>query len=464
MLEQIKKVYLIGIGGIGMSALARWFNTHSYQVAGYDLTSTSLTKQLETEGIKIHYEDRPALIPPDFEVAFVEEILVIYTPAIPKDHQEFGYFLSNNYLVKKRAEVLGWLTKDYFTIAVAGTHGKTTTSAMIAHILYNSNIPFTAFLGGIMQGYDQNLLNKQVPEKEMVMLAEADEYDKSFLYLHPDIAIVTAIDEDHLEIYGDKKHLEVTFEEFTKKIKPKGRLFAKKGINLDKNSVNANVYFENYDTQNVTDYYADKINYEEGYFVFNWHSNTENITNLRLGIPGYHNVENAVAAIAVARNLQISENEITKAIASFKGVKRRFEYIINTPRLIYIDDYAHHPKEVEALLYSVKKMYPTQKITAIFQPHLYSRTQDFAEEFAESLSQAKELILLEIYPAREQPIEGVSANLILEKVKIKNKEICPKSQLIELLTQKKQEIEVLLSIGAGDIGQMTQAIAEAITN
>ncbi len=463
MLEQIKKVYLIGIGGIGMSALARWFNTHHYQVAGYDLTPTPLTTQLETEGIKIHYEDNIALIPSDFKAASLEEILIIYTPAIPKDHQEFAYFLSNHYLIKKRAEVLGWLTKDHFTIAVAGTHGKTTTSAMIAHILYNSNIPFTAFLGGIMQGYDQNLLNKQVPEKEMVMLAEADEYDKSFLHLHPDIAIVTAMDEDHLEIYGDKKHIEATFQEFTKKIKPKGRLFAKKGINLDKNSVEANVYFENYDSQNPTDYYADKVRYEEGSFVFDWHSKTENITNLRLGIPGYHNVENAVAAIAVARNLQISKNEISKAIASFKGVKRRFEYIINTPKLIYIDDYAHHPKEVEALLYSVKKMYPHQKITAIFQPHLFSRTRDFAKEFAESLSQADELILLEIYPARELPIEGVNSHIILEKVQCSDKKICTQSQLIEILIHKKEKIEVLLSIGAGDIGQMTQAIAKAIT-
>lgn len=464
MLEQIKKVYFLGIGGIGMSALARWFNTHHYQVAGYDLTPTSLTKQLSEEGIDIHYEDLPSLIPSDFRAAPLEEILVVYTPAIPKDHQEFAYFLAQQYQIKKRAEVLGWLTKDHFTIAVAGTHGKTTTSAMIAHILYNSNIPFTAFLGGIMQGYEQNLLNKQVPEKEMVMLAEADEYDKSFLHLHPDIAIVTAIDEDHLEIYGDKNHLEATFQEFAKKIKPKGRLFAKKGINLDKNSVKANVYFENYDTKTPSDYYAHKIRYEEGNFVFDWYSSTENITNLRLAVPGYHNVENAVAAIAVARSLQISKNEISQAIASFKGVKRRFEYIIKTPTLIYIDDYAHHPKEVEALLYSVKKMYPHQKITAIFQPHLFSRTQDFAEEFAESLSQADALILLEIYPARELPIEGVSANIILDKVKIKEKQICPKTKLIEVLTQKKQEIEVLLSIGAGDIGQMTQAIAKAITH
>ncbi len=462
MLKEFKKIYFIGIGGIGMSALARWFQTNEYEVAGYDRTPSPLTEQLESEGMQIHFEDSISKIPSVFLDKHKQEVLVVYTPAVPANHQELNFFKEQGYLIKKRAEVLGMLTKDYFTIAVAGTHGKTTTSALIAHILYNSNIPFTAFLGGIMQGYEQNLLSRQSPDREIIMLAEADEYDKSFLHLHPDIAVVTSIDADHLEIYGDKKHLEATFIEFAKKIKPKGRLFAKKGLALEKNTLESDIYFADYEIDTISDCYSDNILLEEGIFIFDWHGLGENITNLSLGIPGYHNVENATVAIAVARSLDISEENIRQALSSFKGVKRRFEYVLKTPKVTYIDDYAHHPKEVEAFLHSIKAMYPHQKVTAIFQPHLYSRTQDFATEFAKSLDLADDVILLEIYPARELPIKGVSSALISDKMEIKHKIICQKSHLLDELESRKESLEVLVTIGAGDIGQMTHSIAELI--
>ncbi len=464
MLKQFKKVYFIGIGGIGMSALARWFQMNQCQVAGYDRSPSALTEALQNEGMHLHFRDAIEEIPQAFTAPNKHEVLVVYTPAVPQTHQELNFFRAHNYLTKKRAEVLGMLTQDYFTIAIAGTHGKTTTSALIAHILYNSNIPFTAFLGGIMQGYEQNLLTRQSPDKESIMLAEADEYDKSFLHLSPDIAVVTAIDADHLEIYGDKNHLEDTFVSFAKKIKAKGRLFAKKGLALEKNSVDSDIYFADYEIDKAADCYSNNIRLQEGTFIFDWCGLGENIKNLSLGIPGYHNVENATAAIAVARSLNISESTVRKALASFKGVKRRFEYVSKTAKMTFIDDYAHHPKEVEALLYSVRAMYPHQKITAIFQPHLFSRTKDFAAEFAQSLSLADEVILLEIYPARELPMEGVSSKLILDNITTKDKMVCSKEQLLDELKKRKKDLQVVLSIGAGDIGQMTQEIAQIIEN
>ncbi|GAB4396960.1 MAG: UDP-N-acetylmuramate--L-alanine ligase [Microscillaceae bacterium] len=463
MFAQIDKCYFIGIGGIGMSALARWFVQKGCFVAGYDRTPTDLTHQLEAEGMSIHFEDDPALIPPVFTQSPRQEVLVVYTPAIPANHKEWHFFQQQGFTIRKRAEVLAQLTHNHFTIAIAGTHGKTTTTSLLAHILYNSNIAFTAFAGGIIQGYEQNLLHRAGARLPEVMLVEADEYDKSFLHLQPDLAVITAMDADHLDIYGNESHLIATFQEFAQKIKEGGHIFVKKGLPIVEFLNKKNVTFAEYSITEKSDYYTQDIQSQEDGFGFDWFGPQQNIKNLRLGMPGFHNVENATVAIALARQLGIDEDTIRTSLATFKGVRRRFEYIVKQKDRVMIDDYAHHPREIEALLRSVRALYPAKKITAVFQPHLYSRTRDLAEGFAQSLDLADEIILLEIYPAREQPIPGVDSTMILNKMKNKAKRICPKAALLACLQENYQKLEVLLTIGAGDISEWVLPLKEMMS-
>lgn len=462
-LENIQSVYFIGIGGIGMSALARWFRAKGYEVGGYDRQASPITAALQELGIAIHFEDDIQHIPQNFRPAFAEDkekVLVVYTPAIPKNHQEYNYFLKEGFQVAKRSKVLGLVTAQHFTIAVAGTHGKTTTSSMIAHILIQVGKPCTAFLGGVLQNYNSNLLINTESIENSLVVVEADEYDRSFLELRPNYLVVTAMDADHLDIYGDKSSMDATYFEFIKKIEPDGRFFGKKDLVLWLDEFEGSFEKQNYSISEEADYYADNIQIIEGSFYFDFISDVHKIGQVTLQMAGYHNVENAVAAIAVCLNLGIDAKEIKQALASYRGVKRRFEYIFRHPERVFIDDYAHHPVEIEALLRSVRSMYPQKKITAIFQPHLYTRTRDFADDFAQSLNMADELILLDIYPARELPIEGVSSKLILDKVSINNKVLTSKDNLLNLIKSKK--LEVLVTIGAGDIAQMIDAIKQTL--
>ncbi|MDX2304808.1 MAG: UDP-N-acetylmuramate--L-alanine ligase [Microscillaceae bacterium] len=453
MLQDYKNIYFVGIGGIGMSALARWFLRHQFQVAGYDRTPSPLTHSLQAEGMDIHYEENLTLIPPDFQV---HNTLIIFTPAVPESHAELCYFREHNFAVKKRAEVLGMLTQDHFTIAVAGTHGKTTTSSMIAHILYNSPKSCTAFLGGIMQNYDSNLLLNQHSKEETYIVAEADEYDRSFLHLSPSMAVITSTDADHLDIYGDKSHVHAAFVEFAKKIRQNGRIFLKKDLALKHDIGNEPITIAEYALNAEAEYQAIHIEIKDGAFHFDALCQGELIENLVLYVPGYHNVENALAAIAVSHSLGINAGHIRESLKTYQGVKRRFEYILRENGRIFIDDYAHHPEEIKAFLNSVRALYPDKQLTVIFQPHLFSRTRDFADEFAQSLSMADQLMLLPIYPARELPLKGVTSKLILDKVSIQKKGIFTKETLLESL---KNEIpELVLTIGAGDISEMILTI------
>jgi UDP-N-acetylmuramate--alanine ligase len=447
--DNISHVYFVGIGGIGMSAIARYFKAMGKDVSGYDKTSTHLTDELIKEGIAIHFDDDVSLI--NTEIKNLKAgTLIAYTPAVPKEHHELNYFLDNGFNVLKRSKVLGLITEGAFSIAVAGTHGKTTTASMIAHILKSSGVDCTAFLGGVSKNYNSNFLMKEKASEKNIVVVEADEFDRSFLTLHPDIAVVTSMDADHLDIYGDKKHLEESYQLFANQVK--GTLIYKKGLPL--NTVAANR--KQYALSNHCDYSASDIRVQNHQYYFNWHSNSSSIDNLSSLMFGSHNVENAVAAIAVARNLNIPSEKIAKAIQTYSGVKRRFDYQIRTDNVVFIDDYAHHPEELRACISSVKKLYEGKKITGIFQPHLFSRTRDFAEGFAESLSLLDELILLDIYPARELPIKGVTSNVILGKVNMKNKILCQKEDVIDVL--EKRNIEVLLTLGAGDIDQLVDPI------
>ncbi len=454
MLEQIKNIYFIGIGGIGMSALARWFNTHQYQVAGYDRASTTLTTRLQNEGIDIHFDDDVALIPTAFTNR--DNTLVVYTPAVPDQHAQLNYFKQNGFEVKKRAEVLGFLTRDRFTVAVAGTHGKTSTSSMIAHIVHYATKNCTAFLGGILQDYESNLILSQDADKESVMVVEADEYDRSFLNLHPNIAVLNSVDADHLDIYQSEESVLDSYVAFIEKIKENGRLFIKKDIHLGTNSLSDTVITKSFALEQNADFEAQSIQISPEAFHFNFKSENHTIENIKIKVPGYHNITNATVAVAVALELGIDAQQIKDALAVYKGVKRRFEYIVQNQNIVHIDDYAHHPTEIEVFLRSVKAMYPSKKITAIFQPHLFTRTRDFLDGFAESLSLADQLVLLDIYPAREQPIVGVTSQLVLDKVTTKDKRLCSKDKLYEFLEEN--DTEIVLTIGAGDIGAMVNKI------
>ncbi|HAL81840.1 MAG TPA: UDP-N-acetylmuramate--L-alanine ligase [Mucilaginibacter sp.] len=446
-LNNIKQVYLIGIGGIGMSGLARYFHHSGCVVCGYDKTSTDLTNELHREGIPVIFDDREEWIPLGFRTPD-PGTLIIYTPAIPKDSAILNFFRDKDFELFKRSQVLGIISKGMFTVAVAGTHGKTTTSSMVAHILKDSGKDCSAFLGGISSNYQSNVLYG----KNNIVVVEADEYDRSFLTLYPDIAIITSMDADHLDIYGDHRHLTDSFKLFASQIKPGGKLIHRIGLPLETGFT--------YSVDADADASASNIRIENGDFYFDFKNSSTSIVNIKLGIAGLHNIENAVAAIEATLLLNVEADAIKSALGSFKGVKRRFEYIIKNDHQVYIDDYAHHPEELKACIRSVKRLYPDKKLTTIFQPHLFTRTRDFADGFAEALDLTDELIMLDIYPARELPIEGVSADMILDRMKLKNKRRSGKQEAIDIV--KDERPELLLTVGAGDIDQLIQPLKHVL--
>lgn len=442
-LEQYDSIYFLGIGGIGMSALARWFKHKGLRVSGYDRTPTPLTHELMEEGMEIHFEDKIEFIPGYLSP---EKTLVVFTPAIPKDHVEHNYLQENGFTIIKRSEVLGLLTKNYRTIAVAGTHGKTTTSSLIAHILKSAGKNMVAFLGGITSNYDSNLVMNGEVNKDTIVVAEADEFDRSFLRLFPETAVVTSADADHLDIYGDHGSMLVSFKDFIKQIHKGGNLVIHESISSLANGID--VSKETYG-MSQGQFFAENITAKGGFFEFDLHGFGKKIEKIQLGVPGFHNMENAIAATLVALKYGVDESAIREALGSFKGVKRRFEFIIKKDNLVYIDDYAHHPTEIEAFLRSLKSMYAGKKITVIFQPHLFTRTRDFAEGFSKSLSLADELLLMDIYPARELPIPGVTSDMLFNDITSPVKIRCNKSDVMQKLEDL--DIEVLATVGAGDI-------------
>lgn len=443
-LSKIKHIYFLGIGGIGMSALARYFMSYGIKVTGYDKTPTTLTHELLNEGIKIHFDENISLLAEDID-------LVIYTPAIPSHHEELLYFKKKAIPLKKRSEILGLITEKEQTIAIAGTHGKTTITSLIAHILSVANIPITAFIGGISKNFNTNLL---LNKNSKYTIVEADEFDRSFLTLHPDIAIISAMDADHLDIYKNKKFLEESFVLFSNQLKENGKLIYKNGLDLEK-PLNKESF--SYHLNTKSDFYLSKVSINKGKYTFNI-SGKFNINDIELGLPGLHNIENSLAAIAVAKLVGIEDQIIKAALSTYQGVKRRFDYIINTDKFVYIDDYAHHPEEIKACINSVKDLFPGKKVTGIFQPHLFSRTRDFADEFATSLGLLDNVILLDIYPARELPIEGINSMMLLNKIKILNKQLVNKTEIIDKLDCIKPEI--LLTMGAGDIDQLVEPLKQ----
>ena len=452
-MNNINSVYFIGIGGIGMSNLARYFLSKGKMVGGYDRTETSLTKELVKEGANIHYIDSKDLIP----ITFTDKAhtLVVYTPAIPSDSVELNYFKQNGFDLHKRAEVLGLITKQSKALCCAGTHGKTTTSSMLAHILRQSHLDCNAFLGGILRNYDNNLL---LSDKSEYTVVEADEYDRSFHWLHPYMALITSVDPDHLDIYGTEQAYLESFEKFTSLIQSGGALVIKHNIKLQprlKEDVRLYTYSEE-----KGDFHAQNIRIGNGEIYFDFVTPKETITNIKLGVPVKINIENSVGAMALAWLNGATPDELRKGISTFQGAKRRFEFILKTDKIVMIDDYAHHPQELAASITSVKALYPDRKVTGVFQPHLYSRTKDFAPDFARSLSLLDELILLDIYPAREKPIEGVTSEIIFNKVTCP-KTMCSKEQLLDLIASK-NDIEVLLTVGAGDIDQLLMPIKEIL--
>ena len=460
--KDIKYAYFLGIGGIGMSAIARYFNHQGIKVYGYDKTETPLTKELIHEGIEIHFEDLGFKIL-DFRFN-PNETLVVLTPAIPKDHEEWKWFRENEFTIMKRSQVLGIISDEYQTIAVAGTHGKTTTSTLIAHILKQSKIDCAAFLGGISTNYNSNLLlhkteHQALNTEHQFLVVEADEFDRSFLTLHPSISIITSTDADHLDIYGKHEELKKSFLDFANNLREGGTIFIKKGLDIS-DKIDKKESLKNYSIKEKADVFASNIRIEGDIYYFDLHIGERILNNLHLGIPGMHNVENAVAACAACIQAGVTDEELRSALASFSGVKRRFEYLIKTSNMVYIDDYAHHPEELRAIISSVKQMYHDKKITVIFQPHLYSRTRDFVDGFAESLSLADDVLLLDIYPARELPMEGVSSEMIFNKMSIEHKLLCSKKDIIEIISKKRPD--VLLTLGAGDIDQLVEPLKKLL--
>ncbi len=439
-----KNIFFIGIGGIGMSALARYFHSIGKIVYGYDKTQTDLTKELEKLGMSIHYTDDLGNIPSDVTK---DNTLVVITPAVPKSHLEWNYFIDNGFEIKKRSEVLGLITKDTYCFAVAGTHGKTTTSSILGHILYQSGVDVTAFVGGIVENYHSNLIGNG----KTVTVVEADEFDRSFLRLYPDMAGITSMDADHLDIYGDKLHIEESFIEFADKIKDKTKLFAPTDLNLNATKVG----FSDSDIFRI-----ENVKIENGAYVFDVKAKEETIKDIRFHLPGKHNLSNALMALSMAKTYGISDENIKKALGNFKGIERRFSYKIKTEDLVLIDDYAHHPTEINAVYNAVKELYPNKKNLAVFQPHLFSRTRDFLDGFAESLSQFDEVILLDIYPARELPIEGITSELLLSKITNRNKKLVTKTELND--TVLNSDAQVVVIVGAGDIGEMVTPLKKVL--
>jgi len=437
-----------------MSALARWFIHLGKRVYGYDKTETQLTKKLTAEGAIVHYNDAIESIP-GIVLNSKKEVLVILTPAIPKNHMEFNFLKDSDYSILKRSEVLGLITRELYSVAVAGTHGKTTTSSMIAHILKVAGRSSLSLMGGILQGYESNLIIEGRHTPETVAVLEADEYDRSFLKLSPDIAVVTSADADHLDIYGAHYEMQSSFKQFIKQVKPNGHVFINETLTSWLVNNIPEVVSHTYALETGKNK-ASNIHISGTDFVFDFHGEVGIIEDITLPIPGYHNVENAVAAIAVALQLGIGNENIKSALSSFKGIKRRFEFHIKTDNLVYIDDYAHHPMEIKAFLKSVKSLYPTKKITAIFQPHLFTRTRDFVDGFAESLDLADEVILLNIYPARELPIAGITSKIIMDKMNNPNKSIVENNELLDKV--HKVNPGIILTIGAGDIDRFVEPI------
>jgi UDP-N-acetylmuramate--alanine ligase len=479
-IRDFKNIYFLGIGGIGMSAIARWFKAQGFVVGGYDKTETTLTKELEAERMDIHYDNKVGRIP----TAFYQkpETLIIRTPAVPQDNIELQYFEKERYTMMKRSQVLGLITEDLITIAVAGTHGKTTTSSMITHILKHAGANVSAFLGGISTNYNTNLLigkptqlidrRPDVPPfGKHLCVVEADEFDRSFLTLHPDIAVVTSMDADHLDIYGEHDELKKSFNEFINQTKIKGHLVIRKGLDY-KLKNDKIIYVHEYSADKSISlssgegqgeaFSANNIRIESGSFIFDYKAISSGIKDIKMIIPGFHNVENATAAINACILLEVPSEYIKSGIESFTGVKRRFEYIYKSDKVVFIDDYAHHPTEIEAFLKSVKALYPNKKLTCIFQPHLYSRTRDFADGFSQSLSLSDELILMDIYPAREQPIAGVTSEMIIKNVTSASKKLTTKAELINVV--KELNPELIVTVGAGDIDTFVEQIKALFEN
>lgn len=448
-MKSYSNIYFIGIGGIGMSAIARYYNFKGLKVSGYDKTPSELTHALEREGIEIHYEDNISYIPKD-----AEDTLVVYTPAIPKDMGELVYVQENGYRVIKRSRMLGEIAEGQRCLAVAGTHGKTTTSTLLAHIFQDSGEGCSAFLGGISKNYDTNLL---VSRNETIV-AEADEFDRSFLQLFPEIAVITSMDADHLDIYSDISTMHEAFKAFASQVS--GTVITKLGLPIGAEDTKASILRYSYDDPSA-DFHASDISVDEcGYFTFDLHWPGGIIEGCKVGIPGWINVENAVAASAIALTYGIGPEKVRHALSTFQGVKRRFDIHVNRPGCSYIDDYAHHPKEIAAAISSMRDIFPGRKLTAIFQPHLYTRTRDFADEFAEALSNVDKLIMLDIYPAREEPIPGVTSEIIFDNVTAPEKVIMVKEELMDYL--KDEPIDTLITFGAGNIDRFITPITEML--
>lgn len=438
--DDIKRIYFIGIGGIGMSALARYFRLHGAEVHGYDRAETDLTRALSAEGMHVHYDDDVNKIPQGVD-------LVVFTPAVPKEHAELNWFSERQYPVKKRAEVLGIISRAKRCVAIAGTHGKTTTSTMAAHLLRACGVDVTAFVGGI----SGNLGSNFVEGNSDWIVVEADEYDRSFLHLNPDVAVLNSMDADHLDIYGSEEAVVETYKQFARQIKPGGQLIYKVGLPLEDVAAELRASGRSVATFGIEtgDFSAKNLRVEQGQTRFDLKSSQINLDDLRLNYPGNHNVLNATAAMAATLAAGGEAAPIAAALADFKGVKRRFETIVKTDKVVYVDDYAHHPAELEATIQAARSLYPGKRLTGIFQPHLFTRTRDFAEAFAAALDQLDECLLLPIYPARELPIEGITSEMLLSKMTLKNKQLVPKEAL--LLAIEKSRPELLLTMGAGDI-------------
>ena len=452
-MKDFKSLYFIGAGGIGMSSLIRYFLFKGYKVGGYDRSSSELTSKLIEEGADIHFEDNVELIGKEF--LDPKNTLVVLTPAIPSDNKELNWFKNNGFEILKRAQLLGLITKSSKGLCVAGTHGKTTTSSMLAHLLKQSDVDCNAFLGGILKNYQTNLLTSDNSDFTVI---EADEYDRSFHQLHPYMSIITSSDPDHLDIYGDEEAYLESFNHYTSLIQDGGVLIIKKGIKVAPRLQN-NVKLYTY-SESDGDFHASDIRIGNGTIIFNFNGPGIEIKDIELGVPLRINIENGVAAIAVAYLNGVKEDDIRKAMKSFKGAKRRFDFYLKTDKIVLIDDYAHHPDEIRASIKSVKQLYPEKRLEVIFQPHLYSRTRDFYKEFAKSLSLADSVILLEIYPARELPIEGVTSEIIFNELTCKEKTLCKKADLLDII--KKRDSEVVMTIGAGDIDKMILPIKEIL--
>lgn len=454
-METYRSIYFVGAGGIGMSALVRYFLAKGYRVAGYDRTPSALTAQLEQEGAELSFTDDVTSIPAYCRDAATT--LVVYTPAIPAEHKGLAYFRENGFRVMKRAQLLGLITRNSRGLCFSGTHGKTTTSSMCAHILAQSEIGCNAFLGGILKNYDSNLI---LSADSPYTVIEADEYDRSFHWLHPYIAVVTATDPDHLDIYGTEEAYLESFAHFTSLVQPGGTLIVRQGIKLVPR-VQEGVTCYTYSARDGGDFHAENIRIGDGRIVFDLITPGESVADVELGVPVEINIENAVAAMAVAWLCRVPADAMRRAMATFAGAKRRFDFWLKTPERVMIDDYAHHPDELKASIRSVRALYPGRRLSVIFQPHLYTRTRDFAPQFAEALSLADEVILLDIYPARELPIPGVTSQIIFDRITCRDKELCPREKLLERI--KGCNFDILLTLGAGDIDRLLPQIRDEWT-